>query len=111
MLSSPGIGCLQKSVSCSIRKACTYHNHTGLRGRLASNLGSWILLQAGIKDSIRDLIGHLIWVALSDTLGGEAAIVFSKSACDGPYNGSKNSQERTSRYFSRGTISDSHDEV
>lgn len=45
------------------------HDHTGLGGSLASNLGEGILSQAGIKDSIGDLISDLVGVTLADGLG------------------------------------------
>jgi hypothetical protein len=45
------------------------HDHTGLGGSLASNLGEGVLLQAGIEDGIGDLIGNLIGVTLADRLG------------------------------------------
>jgi hypothetical protein len=44
------------------------HDHTGLGCGLASNLGERILGQAGIEDSIRDLISDLVWVTLTDGL-------------------------------------------
>lgn len=47
------------------------HDHTGLGGSLASNLGERVLSQAGIEDGIGDLISDLIWVSLTDRLGGE----------------------------------------
>lgn len=45
------------------------HDHTGLGGSLASNLGEGILSQAGIEDSIGDLISDLVGVTLADGLG------------------------------------------
>jgi hypothetical protein len=47
------------------------HDHAGLGGSLAGNLGVGVLGQAGIKDGIRDLIADLVGVALVDGLGGE----------------------------------------
>lgn len=51
------------------------HHHTGLGGRLASDLGEGVILQAGIEDGIRDLIRNLVGVAFSYRLGlgGESA--------------------------------------
>lgn len=40
------------------------HDHTGLGGSLASNLGEGVLLQAGIEDGIGDLVGNLVGVTL-----------------------------------------------
>jgi len=45
------------------------HDHAGLGGSLASDLGEGILSQASIEDGIRDLIGDLVGVALTDGLG------------------------------------------
>jgi hypothetical protein len=47
------------------------HDHTGLGGSLASNLGHGVLSQAGIEDGIGDLIGNLVGVALTYGLGLE----------------------------------------
>ena len=44
------------------------HDHAGLSRRLASDLGERVLSQAGVEDSIRDLIGNLIGVPLTDRL-------------------------------------------
>lgn len=43
------------------------HDHTGLSGRLASNLGEGVLLEAGIENGVRDLIagGRLLAIAPS----------------------------------------------
>ena len=45
------------------------HDHAGLGGRLAGDLGEGILRQAGIEDGVGDLIGDLVGVALTDGLG------------------------------------------
>jgi hypothetical protein len=45
------------------------HYHTSLCGSLASNLGERVLSQTGVKNSIGDLIGDLVWVTLTDRLG------------------------------------------
>ena len=47
------------------------HDHAGLGRGLASDLGEGVLLQAGIEDSVRDLVSDLVGVALADGLGGE----------------------------------------
>lgn len=40
------------------------HDHAGLGGSLASNLGEGVLLQAGIEDGIGNLVGNLVGVTL-----------------------------------------------
>lgn len=45
------------------------HDHASLGGRLASNLGEGVLSQAGIEDSVRDLIADLVGVTLTDGFG------------------------------------------
>lgn len=45
------------------------HDHTGLGGSLASDLGEGVLSQAGIEDGIGNLIGDLVGVTLTDGLG------------------------------------------
>ena len=45
------------------------HDHTGLGGGLASDLGEGVLSQAGIENGIGNLIGDLIGVTLTDGLG------------------------------------------
>jgi hypothetical protein len=45
------------------------HDHTGLGSGLDSNLGVGVLSQAGVKDSIRDLVTDLVGVSLSDGFG------------------------------------------
>jgi hypothetical protein len=45
------------------------HDHTGLGGSLASNLGEGILPKASIEDSVGNLISDLVGVALTDGLG------------------------------------------
>lgn len=45
------------------------HNHPGLGGSLASNLGQRVLSQAGIENSIGNLISNLVWVSFSYRLG------------------------------------------
>lgn len=45
------------------------HDHTGLGGGLASDLGEGVLSQAGVEDGIGDLIGDLVGVTLTDRLG------------------------------------------
>jgi hypothetical protein len=47
------------------------HNHTGLGGSLASNLGQRVLSQAGIENGIGDLIGDLVRVSFTYRLGLE----------------------------------------
>jgi len=47
------------------------HNHTSLGAGLASNTGGGVLTDAGIKDSIRDLVTDLVRVTLVDGLGGK----------------------------------------
>lgn len=60
------------------------HDHTGLGGSLASNLGEGVLSQAGVEDGIRDLIGDLVGVTLTNGLGGEkeATLVVVGGAVD-----------------------------
>ena len=36
------------------------HDHTGLGGGLTADLGEGVLSQAGIEDSVRDLIANLV---------------------------------------------------
>lgn len=55
------------------------HDHTSLGGGLASDLGKGVLSQAGIEDSIRDLISDLVGVTLTDGLGLYDALVISGS--------------------------------
>lgn len=45
------------------------HDHTGLGGRLASDLGEGVLSQAGIENGVGNLIGDLVGVALANRLG------------------------------------------
>lgn len=45
------------------------HDHTSLGSSLASDLGEGVLLQAGIEDGIRDLIGNLVGVTLTNRFG------------------------------------------
>lgn len=45
-----------------------HHDHTGLGGGFASNLGERVLGQAGVEDGIGDLIGNLVGVTLTDGL-------------------------------------------
>lgn len=45
------------------------HDHAGLGGSLASDLGEGVLGKAGVEDGIGDLIGDLIGVTLADRLG------------------------------------------
>lgn len=45
------------------------HDHARLGGRLAGNLGERVLGQAGVEDGIRDLVGNLVGVALTNRLG------------------------------------------
>ena len=40
--------------------------HTGLGSSLHSNLAVWIDLEASIKNTVRDLIAELVWMAFSD---------------------------------------------
>eukprot|EP00771_Trimastix_marina_P000193 gnl/Trimastix_PCT/120.p1 GENE.gnl/Trimastix_PCT/120~~gnl/Trimastix_PCT/120.p1 ORF type:complete len:1000 (+),score=301.91 gnl/Trimastix_PCT/120:28-3000(+) len=53
------------------------HHEVGLGGRLASNLGVGILLQASIQDRVRNEITELVRVALADRFRGE------EEACHG----------------------------
>jgi hypothetical protein len=55
------------------------HDHAGLGGRLASDLGERVLGQAGIEDGVRDLISDLVGVALTDGLGLEEAVSADKT--------------------------------
>ena len=50
------------------------HDHAGLGGGLASDLGEGVLGQAGIEDGIGNLIGDLVGVALTDGLGLPKAV-------------------------------------
>ena len=45
------------------------HDHAGLGGRLASDLGEGVIGQAGIENGIRDLVGNLVGVSFTDRLG------------------------------------------
>lgn len=45
------------------------HDHTGLGGSLASNLGEGVLPKASIEDSVGNLISDLVGVTLTDGLG------------------------------------------
>lgn len=56
------------------------HDHTGLGGGLASDLGEGILSQASIEDGIRDLIGDLVGVTLTDGLGLSKAVSIRRGA-------------------------------
>ena len=47
------------------------HVHVGLGARLTGNLAVRVLLEAGIKNCIRDLITELVWVPFIDRLRGE----------------------------------------
>ena len=49
------------------------HDHTGLGGSLAGDLGEGVLLEAGIEDGIRNLISNLIGVTLAFELAEEPA--------------------------------------
>lgn len=42
------------------------HDHTGLGGGLAGNLGEGVLLEAGVQNGVRDLVTDLIGVSLTD---------------------------------------------
>lgn len=57
------------------------HDHTGLGGRLAGDLGGRVVLQAGIEDGIGNLIGNLVRVTLADRFGGkeESALAAAQS--------------------------------
>lgn len=46
-----------------------YHDHTGLGGSLASNLGERVLSEACIEDGVGDLISDLVGVAFSYRFG------------------------------------------
>lgn len=54
------------------------HDHTGLCGGLTGNLGERVLLEAGIKNGIRDLVTDLIGVSLTD--GSELVLSFDNVA-------------------------------
>lgn len=45
------------------------HDHTGLGGSLAGDLGQRVLGQAGVQDGIGDLVGDLVGVTLTYGLG------------------------------------------
>ncbi len=45
--------------------------HLGLGGGLEADLASGVLLEAGVEDSVGDLIAELVGVTLTDGLGGE----------------------------------------
>lgn len=45
------------------------HDHAGLGGSLASNLGEGVLGETGIENGIRNLISDLVGVTLTDGLG------------------------------------------
>lgn len=45
------------------------HDHTGLGGGLASDLGEGVLSQTGIENGIGNLIGDLVGMTLTDGLG------------------------------------------
>jgi hypothetical protein len=49
------------------------HDHAGLGGSLASDLGERVLLEAGIEDGVGDLVSDLVGVTLANGLGGETA--------------------------------------
>jgi hypothetical protein len=49
------------------------HDHAGLGGSLASDLGERVLLEAGIEDGVGDLVSDLVGVALANGLGSETA--------------------------------------
>jgi hypothetical protein len=36
-------------------------------------MAAWIVFDHGIQDGVADLVGHLVWVALSDRLRGKEA--------------------------------------
>ncbi|RYR31617.1 hypothetical protein Ahy_B01g056449 [Arachis hypogaea] len=55
-------------LSCNLSKD---HDHVGLGAGFTGNLAVWVLLEAGVKDSIGDLITELVWVSLVHRLGGE----------------------------------------
>lgn len=57
------------------------HDHTGLGGGLASDLGEGVLLEAGIEDGVRDLVTDLIGVSLTD--GSELVGVRKRGAGGG----------------------------
>lgn len=60
------------------------HDHTGLGGGLTGDLGVGVLGETGIEDGIGDLVTDLVWVALSNRLGGEeeAGISMRSKAAD-----------------------------
>jgi hypothetical protein len=49
------------------------HDHAGLGGSLAGDLGERVLLEAGIEDGVGDLVSDLVGVTLANGLGGETA--------------------------------------
>lgn len=50
------------------------HDHTGLSGGLASDLGERVLSETGVEDGIRDLVTDLVGMALTNGLGGEKEV-------------------------------------
>lgn len=59
------------------------HDHTGLGGRLASDLGEGVLSKAGIEDGIGNLITDLVGVAFTDGFRLVASLVIDsrESVC------------------------------
>ena len=53
--------------------------HTGLGGGFHSDLSVGVDLEAGIEDTIGDLIAELVWMSLTDGLGGEVDVIFLDS--------------------------------
>jgi hypothetical protein len=49
------------------------HNHTGLGGRLTGDLGQRVLLEAGIEDSVGDLIAAIQSAMFGESRGGSGA--------------------------------------
>ena len=47
------------------------HDHASLAAGFAGNTGGLVVLDAGVKDGIRDLVAELVGVALVDRLRGE----------------------------------------
>ena len=48
--------------------------HVGLGGSLHGDLGIWVNLDAGIKNTVRNLIADLVGVTLADRLRSEVNV-------------------------------------
>jgi hypothetical protein len=51
------------------------HHQPGVHERLAGHATLGILSHHGIENAVRDLVGHLVRMALGDRLGGEQKLV------------------------------------